>query len=49
MEQQELAKEEAIKAGTEFHPDTETKFPEINPPEFETNEEKFVICIDTLG
>ena len=48
MEEQETLKEEKAKAGEKFVPEKRVWEP-IKPGPFITKEEKYVICIDTLG
>ena len=47
-EQQAAAKEQAIANGTEFVPE-EREWPEINTEPFQTQDEKYVVCLDAMG
>ena len=46
--QQLQAKETAEAQGVEFEPE-EREWPEINIDEFRTEDQKYVICMDTMG
>ena len=46
--QQHSAREHAVNQGTEYE-EEEKEWPDINLEEFRTQEEKYVVCLDTMG
>jgi len=44
-----VEKEQAAAAGTTWEPSEEREWPEITTSPFRTVEERYVVCLDTMG